>query len=71
MQVDALLLAWITNYLMGQKLYIWHCLISLPLHIYTSDFRYTSKSYHLQKFLDDLAIVGCISVGHFSTGGGI
>ncbi|KAI3351072.1 hypothetical protein L3Q82_005639 [Scortum barcoo] len=31
--------------------------------LYTSDFRFFSQSCHLQKFLDDSAIVGCISRG--------
>ena len=31
--------------------------------LYTSDFRYCPQSCHLQKFLDDLGNVGCISKG--------
>ncbi|TWW57369.1 putative RNA-directed DNA polymerase from transposon BS [Takifugu flavidus] len=31
--------------------------------IYTADFQYHSESYHLQKYLDDIAIVGCVENG--------
>ncbi|KAI3367192.1 hypothetical protein L3Q82_008247 [Scortum barcoo] len=37
--------------------------VSLPVSLYTSDFRFCSQSCHLQKFSDDSAIVGCISRG--------
>lgn len=29
----------------------------------TSDFQYNSESAHLQKFLDDTAVIGCVSGG--------
>ncbi len=38
------------------------CLIRFFLH-FTSDFRYNTTSCHLQKFLDDTAVVGCVSEG--------
>lgn len=36
-------------------------MLSLVLFtLYTSDFQYNSELCHMQKFLDDSAIVGCI-----------
>ena len=32
--------------------------------LYTSDFRYSTDSCHLQKFSDDTAIIGCVSEGN-------
>ncbi|KAI3369510.1 hypothetical protein L3Q82_007492 [Scortum barcoo] len=34
------------------------------VHMYTSDFTYSTDSCHLQKFSDDTAIVGCVSEGN-------
>lgn len=31
--------------------------------LYTSDFQYNSEFCHVQKFVDDTAIVGCIRSG--------
>lgn len=81
MDVDAPLIAWITNYLTGRPQYVrLHGCVSDRLisntgapqgtvlspflfTTYTADFKYCSKSCHLQKYSDDRAIVGCVERG--------